>query len=112
MPRVAVPVTPVTRAGVVPANEVNGDPVNNHSVVNDGKVWLEVRNADAAVVRNLTVKFTTDVDGQVVTSRTYALPANMTAPRKFGPWPPQWYGQSIQVDVDNAALKLTAYRID
>jgi hypothetical protein len=107
MPRTPVPVTTVTRAGIAPAAEVNGDSANNHSVVNDGKMTLEVRNAHATIAKTVTVKFTTTVDDQIVTSRVYSIPATVT--RRIGPWPTQWYGQSLQVDVESADIKLTAY---
>ncbi len=109
MPRVAVPVTAITRAGVAPTAEVTGDAVNNHSVVNDGKTVLLVRNSHATLAKTVTVKFTATVDDQVVTSRVYSIAA--TASRYIGPWPAQWYGGSLQVDVESVDLKLNAYGI-
>lgn len=109
MPRVAVPVTAITRTGVAPAAENNGDPVNNHSVVNDGKTYLLVRNSHATLARTVTVRFKETIDGQTVTNRTYSIPATET--RRIGPWPQQWYGQSLEVDVDFADLKLNAYQL-
>lgn len=110
MPRVAVPVTAISRAGATPAAETNGDPVNNHTVANDGRTILLVRNANgAATARTLTVHLTGAVDGQAIEPREYSIPA--AASRYLGPWPVSQYGTSMQVDVDNADLKLSAYRI-
>ena len=110
MPRVAVPITVLTRAGVDPPAESNGDPVNNHSVVNDGKVSLEARNAHATLPRNITFRFPDLVDGQSVSPRVVALPANMAAARRFGPFPPNLYGQLMQVDVETVDVKLRAFQ--
>jgi hypothetical protein len=110
MPRTAVPVTKITRAGVANATEVNGDPTNNHVIANDGKTWLEARNSNgASTARTVTIHLSAVVDGQTVTSRTKAVPAGTT--QKFGPFPIVQYGDQVQVDVDNAELKLTAYRL-
>lgn len=109
MPRVNVPVTNVSRAGVADAAEVNGDSVNHHTVSNDGRTWLEVRNADASNPHTLTVRFPGVVDGQSVTPKTYPIAA--TTKRRIGPFPPADYGAALQVDVDSAQLKLTAYHI-
>lgn len=110
MPRVSVPVTIISKAGVAPAAETNGDPVNNHTVANDGRTVLLVRNANgAAVARTLTVRLAGTRDGQAITPRTYSIPA--AASRYIGPFDTTNYGSSVQVDVDNAELKLSAYRL-
>ncbi|WP_435209593.1 hypothetical protein [Streptomyces sp. bgisy034] len=106
MPRVAIPVTQITRAGVAPGTEVNGDATNNHTVANNGRMFLEVRNS-GAVSRTVTFRFPGVVDGQSVTPRAVSLAA--AAIRRFGPFPTGDYGNQLQVDVDNAELKLTAY---
>lgn len=106
MPRVAVPVTQITRAGVAAPAETNGDPVNNHSVPNNGRMFLEVRNS-GSVSRTVTFRFPGVVDGQAVTPRAVSLAA--AAIRRFGPFPTGDYGSQLLVDVDNAELKLTAY---
>jgi hypothetical protein len=108
MPRVDVPVTQITRSAVAPAAEVTGDPVNNHSIANDGTMWFEARNASTTVARVVTVNFSRKVDGQTVSPRTYSIPLSDT--RRIGPFPPGDYGAPLLVDVDNADLKLTAYR--
>ena len=108
MPRVAVPVTEVTRAGILPATEVNGDPTNNHYIPNDGATWLEVRNAGASS-RTLTKVVNVTVDGNAVTNPTVALAAS--ALKKVGPFPIGVYGSTFNFNVDHADIKITAYRL-
>lgn len=108
MPRVAVPVTQITRGGVAPAAETDGDPVNHHMVNNDGRVFLLVRNAGASP-RDITFRFASAVDGQAVTPRVVAVAAG--ASRYFGPFPTADYGEDLQVDVAHADLKLSAYHL-
>lgn len=106
MPRVAVPVTQITRAGVADPTETNGDATNNHVIPNNGRMLLEVRNS-GAVSRTVTFRLPGVVDGQAVTPRAVSLAAGAT--RKFGPFPTGDYGSQLQVDVDNAELKLLAF---
>ncbi len=108
MPRVNVPVTDITRAGITPATEVNGDATNQHSFANDGATWLEVRNGGASP-RTLTLVIGTTVDGNAVTNPTVALAAS--ALKKVGPFPVGIYGTTMSVNVDHADIKLTAYRL-
>lgn len=108
MARVSVPVTTITRAGVAPAAEVNGDSTNNHVVANDGKTVLLVRNANgSSTARTLTVVIQGAIDGFAPTPRTYSIPA--AASRYIGPFDTVAYGTLMQVNVDNAELKLSAY---
>lgn len=107
MPRVAVPVTQITRAGVAPGTETNGDATNNHTIPNNGRMFVEVRNSGSTVARTVTFRFPGVVDGQAVTPRAVSIPISST--RRFGPFPTGDYGGALQVDVDNAELKLTAY---
>ncbi|MFE9684166.1 hypothetical protein [Streptomyces sp. NPDC006285] len=108
MPRVTIPVTQINRAGVVAPTETNGDATNNHVVANNGRVWLEVRNS-GAVSRTVTFRFPGLTDGQSVTPRTASIAASVT--KRFGPFPTGDYGAQLQVDVDNAELKLLAFGI-
>lgn len=109
MPRVDIPVTQITRSGVAPATEVNGDTVNNHSVVNDGSVWLEVRNSGTTVARTVSARFENTIDGQTIPAKTWSIATEAT--RRIGPFPVRMYGSSLLIDVDNAELKLTAYKL-
>lgn len=108
MARVTVPVTTITRAGVTPAAEVNGDATNNHQIANDGRTVLLVRNANAsATARTLTVVIQGAIDGFAPAPRTYSIAAG--ASRYIGPFDVASYGALMQVNVDNAELKLSAY---
>lgn len=108
MARVVIPVTEITKAGIAPATEVNGDATNNHYFANDSRTFLVVRNGGAST-RTLTVKFAATVDGQAVTSRTYSLATTVT--RFIGPFETGPYGTTVNVDVDHADIKLVAYRL-
>lgn len=108
MPRVVVPVTEVTRAGIVPATEVNGDATNFHYINNDGATWLEIRNAGASP-RTLTKIVNVTVDDATITNPTVALAAS--AIKKVGPFPIAIYGTTFNFNVDHADIKITAYRL-
>lgn len=109
MPRVDVPVTQITRTGVASATEVNGDATNNHSVANDGSVWIEVRNSGSTVARVVSARFANTIDGQTTAPKTWSIPTSST--RRIGPFPTRLYGTTLLIDVDNAELKLTAYKV-
>lgn len=109
MARTAVPITQITRAGIAPPAETNGDAVNNHVISNNGRVVLLVRNAGTTVARTLTLRVRGAIDGQAVTPRTVSIPTE--ASRYVGPFPVDQYGPKLEVDVDNAELKLTALTI-
>lgn len=110
MPRTSLAVTDITKAGVAPTAEVNGDAVNGFQMPNDGRTCLLVRNANgSSTARTLTVRFARNVDGQVITPRTYSIPAG--ASRYIGPFETTIYGTTLAFDVDNAELKVNAYRL-
>ncbi|MEU2780548.1 hypothetical protein [Streptomyces sp. NPDC007110] len=109
MPRTAVPVTQITRAGVAAPTETNGDPVNNHVIANNGRVVLLVRNSGSTVARTVTLRLPGLTDGQGITPRTVSIPQSTS--RYIGPFPTDAYGAQLQVDVDNAELKLLAFGI-
>lgn len=109
MPRVPLTVTQITRAGVAAPTETNGDPANNHQVQNNGRVILLVRNAGTTTVRTVTLRLPGVVDGQALTPKTVSIPTE--ASRYIGPFPTDAYGSLLQIDVDNAELKLTAFAI-
>lgn len=110
MARTAVPVTAITKAGVAPTAETTGDSVNNHSIPNDGKTVILAHNTNASsTARTLTVRLSGSVDGQAITPKTYTIAA--AASRYIGPFDTTRYGSTLLVDVDNAELHLSAYRI-
>ncbi|WP_033338967.1 hypothetical protein [Catenuloplanes japonicus] len=107
MARVAVPVTVITKAGVAPATEVNGDPVNAHSVANSGSTFIVARN-NGVTPRTMTINLKGSVDGQPITARSVSVPASGT--RYVGPFDTTRYGASLEVGVDHADVKLQAFR--
>lgn len=110
MPRVAVNGADVTRAGVTLPTETTGNPTDNHAVVNDGKVVLIVRNSNgSSTARTLTIVLPGAVDGQGITPKATSIAAGAT--RVFGPYPVRSYGSTLQVNVDNAELRLYWLRI-
>jgi hypothetical protein len=110
MPRVNIPVTTVNRtAFTATPSEVPGDATNNHSYTNAEGVFLTVRNAHATLPKNLTVLIPTTIDGQSVTSKVYPIPALATG--DVGPFPVQYYGSTVLVNVESTDLKLIARRV-
>ena len=110
MARTSLPHTNISRAGVAPGAEVNGDVANGHTTVNDGRVLILARNSNgASTARTITFRLPGTVDGQSVTSRAVSIPAG--ASRYFGPFPTSVYPGKVEIDVDNAELKLTAYHL-
>lgn len=107
MPRAQVPVTASVVRGVVLAAEQDGDTVNNHQLANSGKEKIHVRNANgASTARTVTIKFNRTVQGSAIASIVQAIPAGATW--VFGPFPVDDFGSQVQIDVDNAELKLRA----
>lgn len=109
MPRTAVVVTTISRSGVLPG-AAGTDAVNDLTVPNDGKTFLQVANAHATLPYNLEVEFSRTVDGSVVTKKTFAIPA-LTTDKKFGPWPPSDYGDALAVNIEDANLSVRGFRL-
>lgn len=115
MPATSIDANAITTnrtAAQLGAAVANGDASNGNSFTNDGRTVLLVTNAHATNPYNLTFAFgsATQVDGQAVTSRVVAIPAN-TGPYYFGPFSPQMYGTTMTVTVENASLKLSLVRL-
>jgi hypothetical protein len=108
MPRVNVPVNTIARGGIANATPVTGDATNNHTVVNNGRTWIEVENTGASS-RSLTFHITKLVDGQTPAARVFTIAAG--AKRRHGPFPVADYGTALSVDVAHAELVLAAYTL-
>ena len=108
MPRTALTVTDITRAGIVKPAEQTVDVANGNSIPSDGKVFFELRNS-GAVTRTLTVAVNGTIDGQPVTARSYPVAAGVT--RLIGPFDTTNYGTSLSVNGDHAELKIIPLRI-
>jgi hypothetical protein len=109
VPRIDIPVTTITRAATAAPAEVVGDSVNDHSVANDGKMWLTIRNNGSTVTRTATALFAQGVDGEAPGGKP--MPVPLSATRHFGPFPVSLYGSTLNVDADNAELRFLAYRL-
>ncbi len=108
MARSAIPVTNITTTAAAPATEVNGNATDQHYVANDGRTFIQVRNADAGGPHTVTIGLL-PVDGQTVAGKAYSIPASSTRNIKLGA--PAYYGTRTNVDVDSSQLKLTAYKV-
>lgn len=106
MPRVTIPVTELSYAGVADPTEQNGDTTNGHSLPNTGKTVLRVRNADAAS-QTLTLVTPITVGGKAVSDTPVSIPAGAT--RTFGKLSTALYGSSVPIDVTSVNLKLMAF---
>lgn len=107
MARTRITPTELSRAGIAPATEVDGDATNGNIVSNTGQTMIEVRNADAVNPHTVTFVTPGTVDGQAVADRQVSIPASTT--RRFGRFQPSFYGSALAIDVDSTELKLTAY---
>ncbi|MFJ9900263.1 hypothetical protein ACIQPR_43735 [Streptomyces sp. NPDC091280] len=83
--------------------------MNNHTVANNGRVVLLVQNTGSTSSRTVTFRLARTVDGFSVTPRTATVATGTT--KAFGPFDPNDYGNDLQVDVDNAELKIQAIRV-
>lgn len=110
MARVVVPLTSISRAGVAPATPTTGDATNNHTVSNDGDMFLLVKNTNGASTAHiLTIHLSEQVDGQATTPRTYSLAAG--ASLYLGSFDESEYGTQLLVDVAHAELVISAYHL-
>ncbi len=97
----AVPVTQLTRAGIVAPAETAGDTTNGMTISNGGSMWFEARNSDT-VARTFTVDVPGDIDGIAPPDRSYSLAAGEV--RRCGPWPQAVYGNSLFLPTVSSAL--------
>ncbi|MEV4939542.1 hypothetical protein [Streptomyces zaomyceticus] len=108
MARVNVPLNTAARTGVA-LTTTPGNATDNHSMTNDGRTVILVKNTGATVARTVTFKISKKVDGQTVASRTASLVAGEQ--KLFGPFGTDEYGGVMQIDVDNAELTLTPIKL-
>lgn len=99
MPRVDIPVTDITTAGVAAPSLTNGDATNDHSVTGgaDGRTYIEVVSSDAG---SQTVEIVPNPnlfvpDGLTLSNLVVTVPAGAT--RFFGPFRTSTFKQ----DADN-----------
>ena len=110
MARTTITPTAITRTGVAPPAETTPDVAQGNAIPNSGALYLLLRNSNgASTARNLTVAFANTVDGQTVPPKSYAVAAG--ASLYVGPFPISTYGQTLNVNADNAELKIVALQV-
>jgi hypothetical protein len=110
MARAAIAATQATRAGTVLPAATTGNATDNHSVQNDGRVILIVKNTNASsTARSITSYAARSVDGLTAPTRIESIPAGET--QVFGPFPPTDYGTTLLVDVAHAELTINVVRV-
>jgi hypothetical protein len=108
MARGALSIKQASRDGMDMGTATVGDATNGHTVANDGKTGILVKNT-GATARIVTFKLFKTVDGQAITPRAKSLPAGATY--LFGPFPTDHYGAQLDIDVAHAELTLQAVRV-
>lgn len=108
MARGVLTIKQASRDGVDMGTATPGDATNNHTLTNDGKTGLLVKNT-GATARIVTFKLFKTVDGQAITPRAKSIPAGVTM--LFGPFPTDQYGAQLEIDVAHAELTLQAVRV-
>lgn len=106
---VAIPVTEITRAGVVPPAATTGDVTNGHTFVNDGQSYITIDNSSGST-GTVTIAIAQLVDGQAPASKTYTVPLSSTG-YHIGPFPPSIYGSTVALTVSAATLTLRAWHL-
>lgn len=108
MPRTNINAVQVTRVGIDLTTGSAVDVTNGNTIQNDGATVLVVKNTDTAS-HTLTINIVEKVDGQTVPAKTWTLAAS--AEKAVGPFDPAVYGGRLQVNGDNAGLKILPVRI-
>ena len=113
MARIAVPVTQVKVAGVTPPAQTAGNASENHQIEgNDGRIYVEVENVDAAATHTITFLTPGSAGGAEIEDP--AIVVGKSAKVLAGPFAPQVFNQSngqLFVNVNSSELKLRAYRV-
>ncbi len=112
MPRVAIPLTRVSRAGVA-LSTVTSDPSNDHYIPSaTGRVVLYVKNNGAAPA-TVQIPLSVAPDGQSVTPRSVSVPASGGI-RYIGPFTRDYIQTdgTIYVDVADSSLDLGALVVE
>lgn len=112
MPRTALTITDVTRAGVTQPSQQNGDNANGNSLAyNDGKIILEVNNTSGGAL-NCTIGIPGTIDSVSTAGKVVSVGAGATT--YIGPFPPALYNQSdgtVNVDVTASTMKFRVYHL-
>lgn len=109
MARTALTYGTISRAGLTPVTPVAGDVANGNSLANDGRTFFLLANTGSTVSRTLTIGLVGGADGQTIVPKTETLAFGTS--QWFGPYPPEAYGGTLKLNVDNAELKFSCYRL-
>lgn len=95
------------------SNGTTGDTVNGHVVAtNDGaNVIVIAANTSADTNYNLTFVTTATLGNRSYAVADEVISLAFGAVKAFGPFPIAEFGTSLQIDVQNAAIKLQAVRV-
>lgn len=111
MPRTALTVQEVSISGVVPSYAA-GDAVNHHQFLNDGNVFLHVKNGGGSPI-NVTLSVPIKHNGLTITNPVIAV-ANGSE-KMIGPFDPTDFNQAgglVYADLSGATtVTLAAIRI-
>ena len=111
MARGAVPVHQIGRGAagfdIAGFSPTTGDAVNGHSVANNGRTYVAVKNT-GVTARIVTFKTVKSVDGLAVATDPQSIAAGHEI--WYGPFPTDVYGGSLEIDVAHAELTLKAWR--
>lgn len=113
MPRVEIPVTPVTVKGTTPPAQVTGNPTEDHFLKPGGDaVLVECQNVGTTEGRVVTVRTPGNVGGVDVDELEITVPKEATrlirleANEAF-----RQKGGQVHIDVASTELKFRAYRV-
>jgi hypothetical protein len=111
MARGALTPQQIVRSGLSPAYTA-GDAVNGHEFVNEGDVYLHVKNGGASPI-NVTIPTPGTVDGLAIADLVVAVPA--AEERKIGDIPTNVYNQTggkVYVDLSaSASVTLGVFKL-
>lgn len=111
MPATALTPTQLTHTGTVTLGAAPGaaaDATNGNTFPNGGSSLLLMNNT-AGTSATVAVAFSSTVDGQSVTPRSYTIPANTILMTKLGPV--ALYGSTVTVTASATTVKLAVYAL-
>jgi hypothetical protein len=115
MPRTAITLTAITLDGISPSatDGAAGDVVNGNVVVNNNgrNIFVAVANTSADTEYDVTFVTPGTVGSDALPIGDKIETIAFGVKKWFGPFPVSIFGNSIQIDVEHAALKLQAFSL-
>lgn len=97
-------------AGLAPAARVAGDVANGNVITGYGDtMMLRVVNTSATVAYNVAIVTPFTVRGRAIADDSTSIA--ISTEKWFGPFNRGLYGNDLQVNVDNAALTVSAFQV-